>query len=69
VSVKEHLLFPMTGFRTRFPAVTPEGRVLLPGHVMISSMFRAVLKRHQEVAGSTWPRGFTPSIGGNVTFI
>ena len=40
---QEHLLFPMAGFRTRFPAVTPRGRDLLAERLMISTMFRSAL--------------------------
>ena len=65
---QEHLLFPMAGFRTRFPSVTPVGTVLLPVRTMISVMFRAVLKPSAAMAESAMRSGFGPDMGGNVTF-
>jgi hypothetical protein len=59
----------MAGFRTRFPAVTPEGTVLLPVHAMISQMFRAVLNGRRQVAESAPLSGFGPDMGGNITFM
>jgi hypothetical protein len=66
---QEHLLFPMAGFRTRFPSVTPVGTVLLPVRTMISAMFRAVLNPPAAMGESAPWSGFGPDMGVNVTFM